>query len=263
MAFVTVYGDLERLSLQRLAQQIHQELLALPEVTKAEVRGEQGLEISIEVSEAALRKYGLTFDEVARQLRLSSVDVAGGAIRTSAGDISVKARGQAYNGIDFTDFVVRTYGDGSRLRLGDIARISDGFEEDEAVVRFNGQPAVSVQVLSEGDQSDLETVRAVKAYLEKRQEALPVGVSTAIWGDISYYLEGRMNMMLKNMIYGALLVFMLLSFFLRLRVAFWVVVGIPVCFLGALWLMPPRTCSGINQLNQFICFYLGAGCCGG
>ncbi|MDD7805401.1 MAG: efflux RND transporter permease subunit [Endozoicomonas sp. (ex Botrylloides leachii)] len=252
MAHVAVYGDIDRLSLQRLAQQIHQELLALPEVIKAKVKGEQELEISIEVSEAALRKYGLTFDEVARQLRLSSIDVAGGSIRTSAGDISVKTRGQAYSGIDFADFVVRTNPDGTRLRLGDIARISDGFEEDKPIVRFNKQPAVSVQILSEGEQSDLETSKAIKAYLEKRQQSLPAGVSVTMWADISYYLEGRMNMMLKNMMYGALLVFMLLSLFLRLRIAFWVVVGIPVCFLGALWLMPhgPIPIS-INLISLF------------
>ncbi len=250
--FATLYGDADRLSLQRLAQQIHSELLGLPEVSKAVVMGERNLEISIEVSEEALRKYGLTFSELANKLRLSSIDIAGGAIRTSEGDISVKTRGQAYSGLDFANFVVRTNADGSRLRLGDIAQIRDGFEEDEAVVRFNGKPSVSVQIQSEGKQSDIETATAVRDYLAERQDDLPVGIKIDTWADISYYLEGRMNMMLENMVYGALLVFMVLSLFLRLRVAFWVVVGIPVCFLGAIWLMPhgPVPVS-INLISLF------------
>ncbi len=250
--FATLYGDLDRLSLQRLAQKLHGELLALPEVSKAVVMGERSLEIAIEVSEHTLRKYGLTFTELAQKLRLSSIDIAGGAIRTDEGDISVKTRGQAYSGIDYANFVIRTNEDGSRLRLGDIATIHDGFEEDEAVVRFNGKPSVSIQVQSEGKQSDIETARAVRDYLEKRRDSLPVGVSVDTWADISYYLQGRMNMMLENMVYGALLVFLVLSLFLRLRVAFWVVVGIPVCFLGALWLMPHGpTPVSVNLISLF------------
>ncbi|WP_330926425.1 efflux RND transporter permease subunit [Candidatus Sororendozoicomonas aggregata] len=236
--FVTVSGGIDALSLQRLARQMHQELMALPEVTKATIMGERNLEVAIEVSESSLRRYGLTFDELAERLRLSSVDLAGGAIRTSSGDISVKTRGQADKGVDFSRLVVRTNSDGSRLRLGDIATVHDGFEEDEAIVRLNGEPAVSIQVQSGGNQSDIETVKAIKAYLEKARDDLPGSVKALTWGDVSFYLEGRMDMMLENMLYGALLVFMILSLFLRLKVAFWVVVGIPVCFLGALWLMP-------------------------
>lgn len=250
--FVSLYGDMDRLSLQRLAQQVHGELLALPQVSKATIMGERRLEIALEVSEGKLRQYGLTFAELAAQLRRSSVDIAGGAIRTPEGDISVKVRGQAYTGVAFADFVVRTGQDGSRLRLGDIARIRDGFEEDQAVVRFNGKNAVSIQIQSEGRQSDIDTARAVRQYLEKRQDSLPLGVSVDTWADISYYLQGRMTMMLENMVYGAFLVFMVLSLFLRLQVAFWVVVGIPVCFLGALWLMPqgPMPVS-INLISLF------------
>ena len=252
VASVAIYGDVDQLSLQRLAQSVQQELLGLPEVTKTSLRGERPQEIAIELSEVALQKYGLSFGEIARKLRLSSVDLAGGSIKTSTGDISVKARGQGYSGLDFADFVIRTNSDGSRLKLGDIADIKEDFAESDGVVRFNGQPAVVVSVQSEGDQNDIETVKAVRQYLADRQVSLPVGIKTTLWADSSYYLQGRMNMMLENMMYGALLVFMLLSLFLRLRVAFWVVVGIPVCFLGAIWLMPigPIPIS-INLISLF------------
>ncbi len=250
--FVSLFGSVDQLSLQRIAQQIQEELLNLPEVTKTNLIGEDALEISIEVSEQTLRQYGLTFDEVANIIRASSIDVAGGSIKTDDGDIVVKTRGQAYKGFDFSDFIIRTNADGSRLRLGDIATIRDGFVEDEGVVRFNGQRSVAIEIVSEGDQNDIAASRAINAFIDQRKESLPQGVEIKTWLDSTYYLEGRLDMMLENMLYGALLVFLLLSLFLRMRVAFWVVVGIPVCFLGALWLMPNGVMPvSINMLSLF------------
>ncbi|WP_082211818.1 efflux RND transporter permease subunit [Endozoicomonas montiporae] len=249
---VTVFGDIERLSLQRTAQSLQEALLTLPTVTKTRLLGEDDLEISIQLSESALRKYGLTFDEVARALKSASIDVAGGSIKTRDGDISVKTRGQAYTGFDFADFVVRTNADGSRLYLRDIADIHDGFVEDEGIVRFNGREAITISVISEGDISALQTSRDVRHFLGNYQSQLPVSVEARPWGDGAYYLKSRLNMMMKNMLSGGVLVFLLLTLFLRMRVAFWVVVGIPVCFLGAIWLMPNALMPvSINMLSLF------------
>ena len=249
---VTVSGDIDRLSLQRTAQSLQEALLTLPTVTKTRLLGEDDLEISIQLSESALRKYGLTFDEVSRALQRASIDVAGGSIKTRDGDISVKTRGQAYTGFDFADFVVRTNTDGSRLYLRDIAEIHDGFVEDEGIVRFNGRGAITISVISEGDISSLQTSRDVRQFLTGYQSQLPVGVEAQAWGDGAYYLKSRLSMMMENMLSGGILVFLLLTLFLRMRIAFWVVVGIPVCFLGAIWLMPnPIMPVSINMLSLF------------
>ena len=204
--FVTVYGDANKLSLQRTAQTLQDELLGIPEVLKTNLIGESDLEISILVSERTLREYGLTFDEVARALRVASIDVAGGAIKTDDGDIAVKTRGQAYTGFDFADFVVRTNPDGSRLKLSDIATITDGFVESEGLIRFNGKSAVAVEIVSEKEQNDIATSRAVNAFLADYKGRLPQGIDVKIWGDTSHYLQGRMDMMTENMLYGGLLV---------------------------------------------------------
>ncbi|WP_051785688.1 efflux RND transporter permease subunit [Endozoicomonas numazuensis] len=250
--FISLYGDIDRLSLQRTAQTLQDELLTLPDVLKTNILGESDLEISILVSERKLREYGLTFDEVARALRVSSIDVAGGSIKTDDGDIAVKTRGQAYKGFDFYDFEIRTNADGSRLLLSDIATIHDGFEESEGLVRFNGKTAVAIEIVSETEQNDIKTAKAVKAFLEERRGSLPQGMDVKVWGDASYYLQGRMDMMMENMLYGAILVFLLLSLFLRIRVALWVIIGIPVCFLGAIWLMPNGFMPvSINMLSLF------------
>ena len=236
--YISLYGDQDRLSLQRTAEQLQAELLELPEVLKTDILGDDDYEISIQVSEQSLRKYGLTFSEVANALRRSSIDVAGGSIKTRDGDIAVKTRGQAYSGFDFADFVIRTNPDGSRLYLSDIATITDGFVEDDGFIRFNGKEAIAIEIVSEKEQNDIATSKAVRKFLDERRESLPEGVSVKTWGDLSYYLQGRMDMMMENMLFGGILVFILLSLFLRIRVAVWVIVGIPVCFMGAVWLMP-------------------------
>lgn len=250
--YISLFGNVDKLSLQRTAQTLQDELLTLPDVLKTQLMGESDREISILVSEVSLREYGLTFDEVARALRGSSIDVAGGAIKTDDGDIAVKTRGQAYKGLDFGDFVVRTNPDGSRLLLSDIATIKDGFEESDGIVRFNGQTSIGIEIVSEKEQNDIRTAKAVKAFLADYKESLPHGIDLKVWGDSSYYLQGRMNMMMENMFYGAILVFLLLSLFLRIRVALWVIIGIPVCFLGAIWLMPNSFMPvSINMLSLF------------
>ena len=249
---LSVFGDIDRLSLQRTAQNLQEALLTLPTVTRVELLGEENLEISIQLSELALREYGLTFDEVARKLRAASIDVAGGSIKTRDGDIAVKTRGQAYSGLDFADFVVHTNPDGSRLYLGDIAVIRDGFEEDQGVVRFNGKEAITLQLIAEGDISSLQMSADVHGLLETYRQRLPAGVDARIWGDRAYYLNSRLTMMMDNMLFGGILVFLLLTLFLRMCVAFWVVVGIPVCFLGAIWMMPnPLMPTSINMLSLF------------
>ncbi|MTI13956.1 efflux RND transporter permease subunit [Sansalvadorimonas verongulae] len=250
--FISLYGNTDPVSLQRAAQSLQQELLDLPEVLKTDLIGDSPLEISILVPEHNLRKYGLTFDEVATALRSSSIDVAAGALKTKDGDISVTTRGQAYKGIDFANFVIRTHQDGSHLLLSDIATISDGFSEQNQLIRFNGAPSISIKIVSETEQNDIQTSKAVREYLDKRQDSLPQGIQAKAWADASYYLQDRMDMMMENMLYGALLVFLLLSLFLRIRVAMWVMVGIPVSFLGALWVMPNSFMPvSINMLSLF------------
>ncbi|MGB0360230.1 MAG: efflux RND transporter permease subunit, partial [Endozoicomonas sp.] len=250
--FVGLYGDIEQLSLQRSAQELQAQLLTLPEVLSTNLIGDEELEISIQISEASLREYGLTFDEIAKALRGSSIDVAGGSLKTNEGDIAVKTRGQAYKGIDFADVVIRTNTDGSRLLLSEIATIYDGFEEDSGLFRFNGQNTTSIEIVSETQSNDLKTSEAVREFLKEYESKLPEGISVQIWGDTSYYLEGRIDMMMENMLFGAILVFLLLSLFLRIRVAIWVIVGIPVCFFGAIWLMPNGLMPvSINMLSLF------------
>ncbi|MEO0953324.1 MAG: efflux RND transporter permease subunit, partial [Pseudomonadota bacterium] len=148
-----------------------------------------------------------------------------------------------------------TFADGTRLTLGDIATVDDGFEETDGFGRFNGVESVTMRVLADGQQNELKTAAVVKEFIAEYSRDIPDGVTIDVWVDRAHYLQDRLDMMLNNMFQGAILVFLVLTLFLRLKVAQWVIIGIPIAFFGALALMPhgpwPVTIS-IISLFAFI-----------
>lgn len=250
--WVSVYGDMSLHDMKELAKSVRDDLTQLPAVTRAKVTGVRDYEIGIEVSEDKLREYGLTFSQVATAVQNSSIDLPGGSIRAEDGDILLRTKGQAYTGDDFANIVVTTRADGSRVMLPQVATIKDDFEERLEYTRFNGKPAAIIEVTSVNDQNALDIAQQVKDYVEKRRATLPANAQLDTWGDLTHYLKGRLNMMMSNMFYGALLVFVILALFLDLKLAFWVMMGIPVCFLGTMLIMPLEPFSmTINMLTLF------------
>ena len=236
--FVSIYGDIDEYQRKEIAESIKDELLDYPEIKSINLMGDRAYEISIEVTENTLREYDLTMSEVSAAIRQSSIDLPGGRIRSDGGDILLRTKGQVYTGEEFGDLVLRTYPDGSRLLLSDVANIDDGFVESKSWGRFNGKPSLDMEILAAQAENEIETADRVKEYIKKRSSTLPDGVQMEVWGDRSIYLQDRLDMMTKNMTQGAILVFIVLSLFLRFKVALWSVIGIPVAFFGALWLMP-------------------------
>jgi len=251
---IAIHGDMDDFARKAIANEVRDELMQLPQVNKVIYFGDRAYEISIEVSETTLRKYGLTMSEISQAVRSSSVDLPGGTIKSEGGDILLRTKGQVYTGQEFARLVLRTFPDGTRLTLGDIAKIKDGFVETDGYGRFNGRRTATLQVVAGGQQNELETAAAVRAYLKEKEAELPDGVEVDTWIDLSRYLEGRLTLMFDNMFMGAVLVFVALSLFLRMKVAFWVMVGLPVCFLGAIWLMPvwPVTINAISLFGFII-----------
>ncbi|MBS3743584.1 MAG: efflux RND transporter permease subunit [Wenzhouxiangellaceae bacterium] len=250
VVWVSVFGDVPERTLKEVARQMRDEITQLSSVTRAELVGDRAYEIGIEVSEDTLRKYDLTLAEVARAVRGSSLDLPGGRIEAAGGDILLRTMGQAYVGRDFADIVIRTNPDGSRILLKDIAEIKDSFVERERYAQHNGKPAVAIRVLSVGEQDALAASEAVREFVEDRQRVLPEGISIDWWADIAYYLKDRLEMMTKNLAVGALLVFLILTLFLRLKLAFWVMVGLLVAFAGTVFMLPMVGVT-INMISLF------------
>ncbi|MEM9530593.1 MAG: efflux RND transporter permease subunit [Pseudomonadota bacterium] len=250
--FISVYGDIDEFARKTLSQEIRTGLLALPGINDVIAYGERDYEISINVSEETLRRYQLTMNEISAAIRNSSRDIPGGTLETDGGDILLRTQGQAYTGAEYGDVVIRTFADGTRLRLRDIATIEDGFVDTEGFGRFQQQAVATMNVLAGGQENELETSARVKDFVERVRAGLPEGVQVDVWVDRSKYLQQRLDLMFRNLLQGAALVFVVLTLFLRLKFALWVIVGIPVAFCGALWLMPlnpwPVT---INMISLF------------
>ena len=247
---VQIYGDLDERGLKMLAQQVRGEILELPNVTKAELAGARGYQISIEVTDASLRKYGLTLGDVAQAIRTSSVDLGAGSIRTDAGDILLRTQGQAYVAAEFESLVLINGADGTRLTLGDIAVVNDGFVDQHFFSLFNGRPSIGINVAAVGEQNQIKISREVKAYITERKQTLPPGISMDTWRDSTEYLTSTLNVMLSNMAFGIVLVLVMLGIFLRFQLAFWVMLGLPIAFLGAFAVLP-LTGGSINMISLF------------
>lgn len=249
---IQVAGPLDERTLKELTERIREEMLALPEVTNVQEMGTRPFEIAIEISEQTLREYGLTLEQVAQTIRRWSIDLPGGAIRTDAGDIRLRTTGQAYTGQEYGEIVLLTQSDGARIRLRDVATIVDGFAEIESYSFFNGNRSFGLNAMATENENPIEVAAAVRKYVVERQATLPEGVELTAWADMSRILEGRMDMMLRNMWMGGLLVLITLSLFLHFKVAFWVMIGLPVAFLGAFSLLQaPGIDISVNIMSLF------------
>lgn len=247
---VAISGDADERTLKLLGEQVRDEIANLPGISQVELTNVRPYEIAVEVSEQTLRRYNLTFDEIVQAIRRRSLDLPGGSVKTESGEILVRTKGQAYRGEDFEKLVLRSLPDGSRLTLGEVANIVDGFAETDQSARFNGQPAVLVQIFRVGDESALQIAEKVKRYIAEARQRMPEGIELTTWQDDTKILKSRLDLMIRNGRAGFILVFISLALFLRLRLAFWVSMGLVTAFLGGFWVIPSFDVS-INLLSLF------------
>jgi multidrug efflux pump subunit AcrB len=254
IVWIDIHGDVPEATLKETARTVRDELLKLDNISRINVHGSRNYELSIEISEDKLRTYNLTFDEVARAVSNNSIDLSGGVIRSERGEISIRTRSQAYTTREFEDLPLRTTAEGIRIHLRDVATVRDGFIDQKFLNRFNGQPTVSLQIITEGRDNTIQASAAARTLAAEFGENfhLPAGVQLTPWNDSSEVIKSRLNLMIKNGLIGVGLVFIVLALFLNLKLAFWVAVGIPVSMCGALTLFPLEFLDlSLNQITTF------------
>jgi multidrug efflux pump subunit AcrB len=232
---LTLYGPLEEHQLKELAEELRDEVLLLPGITQVSISGERNYEISIEVSDTTLRRYGLQFNDVVNAVRARSRDLPGGKLRTDNGSITLRSVSQAYTGDDFNRITLISRDDGTRITLGDVAVVRDGFTDQPILSRLNGEPSLTLEVDRVGDQNVLAMTRALREFVDRKQAELPEGVHLTAWADRSIILKGRIELMLSSAMQGAFLVLITLALFLDISLAFWVMLGVPFSILGTLF----------------------------
>ena len=270
---IAISGDIDERTLRKVAEDVRDSLLDYQldrpefkisnpfpaflaaiqkdtEITKVQLAAVRPYEISIEVPEDTLRRYGLTLAQVAEAVRRSSLDLPGGSVKTAAGEVVIRALGKRYDAQAFEDVVIVTRPDGSTVTLKELATIVDGFEDVDLENSFDGRKAMLINIFRTGDQDTLKIATAVHEYLEKARAEFPEGIEMEVWNDTSMYLKGRLDLLKRNGTWGLIFVFIVLALFLRPTLAFLVALGIPVSFAGGIWLMPQVGIS-INMISLF------------
>ena len=250
MMRVAVHGFLEERELNRLAEDLRDEVAALPWVSIVELFGTRREEVTIELSELALRRYSLSFEEVANAIRASSINISSGRIRTETGDVLLRVRNMADSEEDFSNIVIRQSRNGGIVRVGDVAKVIDGFEENEILATLNGEPAVLLQILTTDNMQVVKTSDTVREWMQERKKTLPEGVSLSLWFDTADIYKSRMGTIGSSAYLGLILVFLVLILSLRPKVALWVTAGIGIAFIGTFSLLPVYGVS-LNILSTF------------
>ena len=247
---IAIYGDLSIRGLIDFARQLEEGLLADPAISLVDFAGVRSPEVHIEISQRRLRSLGLTLEDVAQTIRTAAVDVPAGTIQTPGGDILLKTTERRDFAGEFADLPIVNAADGSKLRLAEIAEISDTFEDSKSEAYFDGKRAVFLSVFSSETQPPLEVARAVRAFIERERKSLPDTVGITLSRDRSQDYQERLTLLVTNGIFGLILVLLALGFFLELRVAFWTAIGIPISIIGSLAILPLMDAS-INMLSLF------------
>ena len=250
MAIVTLAGDIGERQLKELGEHLRDDLATQPHVSMVQLASPRPFEVSVEVSEYTLRRYGLTFNDVVSAIRGSSLNLPAGSIKTEGGDIQLQTRGQAYNRVEFENIPLVSTRDGIQLRLADVATIIDGFKDVDVRTRFNDKPSHNMHVWVTSHPNTLETSRVVRQWVKDTRQHLPSGVELAVWQDSSVPFKSRIDTLLKNGLGGLALVFLVLVLFLRPLLALWVCVGIAVAFMGTFFVLQYTDVS-LNMISLF------------
>lgn len=243
-------GDQDLKTLQQLAENARSEIRKDPNVTQIQVADVPDLEMSIEVPKATLEAHGLTLDDIATQIRIASLELPSGGVKTANGEILVRVADRKRSVDDFKDLIIRSSFQGAELRLGDIATVIDGYTDTDEESYYNGKRAVRLVVYRVGDQTPTDVANAVKAYKAQLEAELPDAITVSVWNDTSEILKGRIQLLVNNARVGLILVFCILALFLEFRLAFWVAMGIPISFLGSFILLG-QTGATINMISLF------------
>lgn len=248
--YLALHGDIDRLTLQRLGNDIRLQLTNLPGLQLTDQVSKLPEQVTIEVSEEALRRYNLTFSQVSQAITGSSVNLSAGSVETSSGNLQLRARSLADTKADFENIVVRQTADGGKVYVRDIATVIDGFDDEKFNAEFRGDPTAIFRVQSPDTLNITKAGKEIRDFERTVQDSLPPGVSFSIWFDGSKMVDSRMNLIGSNALFGLLLVLITLLLFLRPAVAFWVTVGIATTFAGAIAVAPYLGIT-LNMISLF------------
>ncbi|MEA2111810.1 MAG: efflux RND transporter permease subunit [Campylobacterota bacterium] len=247
---VVVYGDASESVVHEYTEIFRDELLQDPHITVINVSGVRPLEISIEVPQENLRRYNLKLDDIKQKIQQASIDLSGGSIRAKGGEIMIRVNERKDRGHEFASIPIISTQDGATILLRDIATIKDGYEDSDYFATYNSKRAMLLKISSSPNQTPLEISQAVHENLKLFKQKLPEGMQADILYDQSDGYADRIDLLLRNSALGIILVLAALALFLEIRLAFWVMMGIPISFMGSFLVLPLLDVS-LNMISLF------------
>ncbi|MFT7634130.1 MAG: multidrug efflux pump subunit AcrB [Mariniblastus sp.] len=247
---VAIYGPIDVWALRKLAEQLRDQLQSHEQITQVELRRVPSYVTHIEIPRARLREYGLTLPDVASIIRTSSQDVAAGSVQTTAGEILLRVKARKQWADEFAGIEIIAGRAGPVVTLGDIATIRDGFEEVGFHSQFSQTPSVELDIYRVGSQSPADVAEAVEQTMREFEPLMPPGVAWRIDSNNAEEFRRRLSLVSKNALMATVIVFVILALFLEIRLAFWVMMGMVIAFIGGLLLMPVVGVS-VNMISLF------------
>ncbi len=234
VAALAVTGPMSAPHLKAYAEELKDEILQRRIASQVRIKGFSDHQIRIEVPAQSLRQYGISVSDIAEIIARQSIDLPAGTIETSERDLLVRFTDERRRPLEFNDLVVVGAKSGAELRLGDIATITDRFETEEDKVVFNHRRAAILEITKTKAEDTLDVIDAVQVFLAEKKQTAPPGVEFKITRDFSSIVRDRLNLLVRNGLQGLVLVMLTLWLFFSLRFSFWVAMGFPVSFMGAI-----------------------------
>jgi len=276
---VEIWGDVDKQVMKQAIRDVRDDLRSFTEMGSLSVGGDINNELTVEVDQDSLIEHGISITQVAQRISLWMREIPGGTLRSKGGDIVIRTNTPEESSLDIEEIVIRSQHDGETLLLGDIANVQTTLVDIPIAVRFNGKPAMNMFIAKSGDQDIVKMAEIVRAYVKGRMgepydqnwkdtfsgsqtvrqtawqlgveaDPLPKGTSLTTFTDLARFVEGRLNLLTKNALYGGALVFILLLLALNWRVALWVGIGLITAFGGTLFIMSMVGIT-LNMLTMF------------
>ena len=236
------------LALREIAEKVRDDLLLIPQISLVDIQGARDYQIDVEISEATLRKYDLTLQKVANQVRAQNLELPGGKLKSDSQEYLLRGKDKRMVGEEIAKIPLVTDPSGVVLTVGDLGTVYDAFADTTSISRINGRPGMAISVEAAAREDILEMTHAVREYV--RQTPLPAGYQFQVWDDRSIDVQDRLDLLIKNGSQGLILVFLVLAIFMQLRLSFWIALGIPISVMGACIVLF-QTGSTLNMLSLF------------
>lgn len=234
---VAISADLSQSELKALAEHYRDRLLALPEIPMVDVSGFSTHELSVRVKAETLQQYRLSIQDIANLIQQQALDLPAGILEADQRSYQIRVENERRDVEELADLVVLHDERGGRLRLGEIATITDEFTDEEVRVDLDGRPAALLQVRKNSGDDTLTVYNAVQDFIDAENRVLPESTRLVITQDTASIVEDRLQLLVRNGWQGLLLATLALFLFFSWRYTFWVALGLPISFIGGLMVM--------------------------